>query len=467
MNQQVQWLFEAPSIPEAALFEIDSMADFSESKGSNRKGIDRALLGQRVMNLRSQILLARKQAGERQKNCLDQIRRFDTSWRRVVTSLQRSDIPAFTLARQFTDLESRVTNLLTCLGFSNASSEINPETETYWLFEVPFISEAMSYTNPYSNSEWEAEFQEASPPILGEEEWEQSPVSSAQGKTIRETVSGFSRYSNAIPPQEKAKILKLAQLIVQSYRSKRPIRTVRLVGHADRDVQRGTNFEKKISGDRALVVQQALIRSIDNRTISSRINWQRVSAGASQLIVKNPTTEEARAQNRRVAALLTTAPNGSPPSSIKWTTRALSVTILKPNDVRCMGTASPGSISLLSQIPDCVGTCGGPIRQPFKIWFHVDADIVPRPKPFQPPTVSVELEVVNASGKSKFSRTISDVKPIYQGPGKPLKTSFGEDFAIPIEPGDVFRVNLRLRDSSSGSDVVYSDQINVVKLPCV
>lgn len=317
MNQQVQWLFEAPSIPEAALFEMDSMADFSESKkGSNRKGIDRALLGQRVMNLRSQILSARKQAGERQKNCLDQIRHFDSSWRRVVTSLQQSNIPAFTLTRQFTDLESRVTDLLACIGFSNASSEINPETETQWLFELPFVSEAMSYTNPYSNSKWEAEFQEASPPVFGEEEWEQSPVSSAQSKTIRETVSGFSRYSNAIPPQEKAKILKLAQLIVQSHKSGQPIRTIQLVGHADRDVQRGVNFEKKISGDRALSIRAALSSTIEHLSqtpgaayapmppISTRLNWQQISAGATQRLIQTPRSESERARNRRVEILM-------------------------------------------------------------------------------------------------------------------------------------------------------------------
>ena len=80
--------------------------------------------------------------------------------------------------------------------------------QSQWLFEAPFTSEATLYTNPYSNREWEAEWelQGLSPYALGEEEWEQEAGYPPRGQTIRETVSGFSRYSNAIPPQERAKI---------------------------------------------------------------------------------------------------------------------------------------------------------------------------------------------------------------------------------------------------------------------
>jgi outer membrane protein OmpA-like peptidoglycan-associated protein len=339
MSQQIQWLFEVPSIPESALFGLDSMADVPGGKGSKGQGIDRVALGKRVMNLRSQILAARKQAGARQKSCRDQIGRFDVSWRRVVTSLQRSDIPAFTLTRQFTDLESRVTDLLTCLEFSTFSSEINPETESQWLFEVPFTSEATSYTNLYSNPEWEAgwELQEANPYGLSEEEWETSSVSSSsREQTIHETVSGFSRYSNAIPPQERAKILRLAQLIVQSHRSGQPIRTIRLVGHADRDIQRGANFEKKISGDRALSVQAALSSMIERLSqsisaayypmppISTRINWQQISAGATQRLIQTPKSELERTRNRRIEILMSPMRQLSPSLLTRRTNFSLS-----------------------------------------------------------------------------------------------------------------------------------------------
>jgi outer membrane protein OmpA-like peptidoglycan-associated protein len=443
MNRQKQWLFEAPSILETSPSGGDAMAGSPNGKGGKSKGIDRATLGKRVTNLRAQVLAARKQAGAQQNHCRDQINRFDVAWRRIVTSLQQSNVPAFTLARQVTDLESRTAELLACLGFSTSSSELNPEFE--W------------------ETEWE--LQEGGSPALGEEEWERSPTSLSR-RTIRETVSGFSRYSNVIPLQERAKIARIAQLIVQSHRTGRPIRTVQLVGHADRDVQRGANFEKKISGDRALSIQKALIQRINNQTISSQINWQRVAAGASQRVVQNPTTEQARSRNRRVILVAKTEPNKGQPSPPKWTANFLSITIRKARVPDCLGAASPSFRSLLSQKPNCVGTCGGPIREHFQIFFHVDDSIVSRPQPFQPPKVSVELEVLTPGGSSKFSKVESDAKPIYKGPGEPLETSFGKDFKLPIEPGDILRVNLRLEDGSSGVSVVYSDQINVVKLRC-
>jgi hypothetical protein len=191
--------------------------------------------------------------------------------------------------------------------------------QSQWLFEAPVTSEATLYTNPYSNPEWETEWelQEINSYALGEEEWEQESASPSSEKAIRETISGFSRYSNAIPPQERAKIAKIAQVIVQSHRSGQPIRTVRLVGHADLDIQRGASFEKKISGDRALEVQKALIQAIDrygrktplppllsyasnNNSLASKITWQIVRAGANQLAIQNPRTEIERMRNRRV-----------------------------------------------------------------------------------------------------------------------------------------------------------------------
>lgn len=347
MSQQIQWLFEVPSIPESALFELDSMADVPGGRGSKRKGIDRVALGKRVMNLRSQILAARKQAEEQQKNCRDQINRFDVSWRRVVTSLQRSDVPAFTLTRQFTDLESRVTDLLTCLGFSTFSSEIITETESQWLFEVPFTSEATSYTNPEWEAEWE--LQDANPSVS----------SSSRKQAIRETVSGFSRYSNAIPPHESAKILRLAQLIVQSHRSSQPIRTIRLLGHADRDIQRGANFEKKISGDRALAVKKALIQLMDKQrpNISVQIRWQVVPVGASQLVVKLPKNESDRKLNRRVEIFVISTP--SPPQPSPPICNAINSTQCEQEFERCI-KKSNNPLACLAARSVCYRSCPPP-----------------------------------------------------------------------------------------------------------
>jgi outer membrane protein OmpA-like peptidoglycan-associated protein len=187
------------------------------------------------------------------------------------------------------------------------------------LFEAPFTSEATLYTNPFSNPEGETEWElpEINPYILGEEEWEQESGYPSHRQTIRETVSGFSRYSNAVPPKERVKIARIAQMIIKSHRSGQPIRTIRLVGHADRDVQRGASFERKISGDRAQKVRTALIEAIERLSkplgalppISSRINWPGVAAGATQLVVQNPATESERSRNRRVDIYLSTAHN--------------------------------------------------------------------------------------------------------------------------------------------------------------
>ncbi|GEM_PF-1675470 len=135
--------------------------------------------------------------------------------------------------------------------------------------------------------------------------------------STRETVSRFPRYSNSItslPPQEQQKIDQLARLIVRSYSSgQQPIRTIRLMGHADKDTPRRPEFERKISGDRALQVKNALIKQINQSRISSGIRWEVVGVGASQLVVQTPRTEAERSRNRRVDIHLITAPSPTPP----------------------------------------------------------------------------------------------------------------------------------------------------------
>jgi hypothetical protein len=127
-------------------------------------------------------------------------------------------------------------------------------------------------------------------------------------KARHEIVSRFPRYQNAIgtlPATEQQKIRNVANIIRQSFRPGcRPIRTVRLVGHADRDIQQGPAFEKQISIDRARAVEQALKRWMGSPAISGRISWQSGGVGASSLIVPNPRTEAERTQNRRVEILL-------------------------------------------------------------------------------------------------------------------------------------------------------------------
>ena len=137
---------------------------------------------------------------------------------------------------------------------------------------------------------------------------------------IRETISGFPRYTNAVgylPQPERAKIATIAKQIIESYGSgQRPIRTIQLVGHSDLDTPRRPDFEHRISADRALEVHSALSQAIERQSLressaprpwppfETRINWQLVAMGATQPRVADPRNESERLQNRRVEVIL-------------------------------------------------------------------------------------------------------------------------------------------------------------------
>jgi hypothetical protein len=108
---------------------------------------------------------------------------------------------------------------------------------------------------------------------------------------------------------ERRKIERIAHLIRRSFQPGcQPILNIRLVGHADRDIQVGPAFEKRISVSRARAIEQALKASLRNPRIASRIAWQPSGVGASALIVPNPRTEPERARNRRVEIVLSQRP---------------------------------------------------------------------------------------------------------------------------------------------------------------
>jgi len=126
-------------------------------------------------------------------------------------------------------------------------------------------------------------------------------------------VSRFPRYSRSIaslPAPEREKIDRIARFVVHGLRSgQRPIRTIRLIGHADLDIPRRPAFEQKIARARANEVLLALLRALDRvdrsprRAVppySSRVAWEVRSAGARRLVVPNPRTELDRSRNRRV-----------------------------------------------------------------------------------------------------------------------------------------------------------------------
>jgi outer membrane protein OmpA-like peptidoglycan-associated protein len=126
-------------------------------------------------------------------------------------------------------------------------------------------------------------------------------------------VSRFPRYGRttaSLPAPERAKIARIARFVVHGLRSgRRPIRTIRLVGHADVDTPRRPAFEHQIAHARANDVLLALLRALDRgeggsgRAVppySARVAWEIHSAGASRPVVPKPLTELYRSRNRRV-----------------------------------------------------------------------------------------------------------------------------------------------------------------------
>jgi hypothetical protein len=126
-----------------------------------------------------------------------------------------------------------------------------------------------------------------------------------------QTVSRFPRHKSAVsflPGAEQAKIRTSAGLIRRSFQPGcRPVLTIGLVGHADKDPQ-GPSLEKRMSEERAAAVRQALQGFINDPRIVSRITWQVTGVGASSLIVSNARTEPERARNRRVEIFLGSIP---------------------------------------------------------------------------------------------------------------------------------------------------------------
>ncbi len=151
----------------------------------------------------------------------------------------------------------------------------------------------------------------------------------------RDVISDFPRYRRSVgslPPPERAKIEKLARLVLASFRRGcQPITEIVLLGHADRDVRRGRDFENRISQQRALAIRRALTQSLNQLSRSyglrpgappvASINWLQRGAGARRLVVPSPATEAQRARNRRVEIWLNAKPPGFDPNDpryVRW-----------------------------------------------------------------------------------------------------------------------------------------------------
>ncbi len=148
-------------------------------------------------------------------------------------------------------------------------------------------------------------------------EWEAVPAACPGRK--QETVSRFSRYTNSVPLAERPKIQNVAQFIMDRFRRGCRKITVRLVGHADRDLvkeRKQPGFLMAISRQRANAVKQAIEAAIRNAAITSGISWNVVGMGASSLVVPDPENkpESEQARNRRVEITVDTGAIPVPPT---------------------------------------------------------------------------------------------------------------------------------------------------------
>jgi hypothetical protein len=134
------------------------------------------------------------------------------------------------------------------------------------------------------------------------------------------TISGFSQYHSRVaqlPAVQHKKIAEAAEFVITSYVT--PAATGGFVvaigvrGHADKDLAKQgttrTDFEQKISEDRARDVAAALLEAIDGRAFrlpgvpspeGDPFQPIVIGVGATMLARPHPMNEQDRAANRRV-----------------------------------------------------------------------------------------------------------------------------------------------------------------------
>jgi hypothetical protein len=156
---------------------------------------------------------------------------------------------------------------------------------------------------------------------------------------FRMIVRGFSRYHTTVeslPILEKIRLVVTADFIAESFRpGSLPIVSVKIIGHADVDAQRGRSFEQSVSETRARDVERDLRARVDRLTwefnptstplrrtgpLASTIDWNSIGVGSTEPAPENVArhrtaanmTEADRKLNRRVEIFLEPGPNHVP-----------------------------------------------------------------------------------------------------------------------------------------------------------
>lgn len=183
--------------------------------------------------------------------------------------------------------------------------------------------------------------------------------------------------------------------------------------------------------------------------------------------VAGPVVQKQDAGADEPAPVPMQAPSGG------WSTADLSVAVRSSKartheggaGTGCLGFASSGGHQAFSACGRVEEFCATPAVYPFRVWFHVDSQGMPRPRPFRMPTVEVIWQFVAASGTTQNGQ-LKDAAPKYAGDGRPLAPSFGEDLRISAASGGQLWLTAALADPDTGAGVTYRDRIECRLVPC-
>jgi hypothetical protein len=155
----------------------------------------------------------------------------------------------------------------------------------------------------------------------------------------------------------------------------------------------------------------------------------------------------------------------------QWSPDFIAVSLARPGFMKdgrlCTGVTDISGTTLYSN--ECESpskTCFAGIM--FRVMFHFDADVIPRPQPFTTAQVHAHFDYVTSDGQKTFSVDRADPDAKYVGPGLPLSTSFNQNFDIDTQRRTgILTVELFMKDKTTGISLTYADRITVTPINCV
>jgi hypothetical protein len=130
------------------------------------------------------------------------------------------------------------------------------------------------------------------------------------------------------------------------------------------------------------------------------------------------------------------------------------------------GSASRRGLFPLGNVGRLEHFCSTPADHPLRIRFYIDAAATPRPRPFQPPVLSVIADFTASGGSSRRIANVTDPAPRYRGAGSPLAPAFGELFAADSSQSGAINVQARISDPDTTTTLIYADTVACELVPC-